>query len=152
MERLLSILEKEERVLLQIEDELARCERFLLKKDVSLIEEGLVRLEDLLEEFSRLENNRMDLFEALKRELGVSETTSFFDFCKQDSTLMERLFRLVDHLKDLSHRIERIRSLSEFHQAYFDFLKKLLNPPSLSTYDSKARLGSEERRSFKAES
>ncbi|AJC74850.1 hypothetical protein AJ81_07870 [Pseudothermotoga hypogea DSM 11164 = NBRC 106472] len=151
MERLLSILEKEERVLLQIEDELARCEHFLLKKDVSLVEKGLVRLEDLLEEFSRLENSRRDFFEAMKRELGLGESASFFDFCKQDSALMERLFKLVDRLKDLSHRIERIRSLSEFHQAYFDFLKKLLNPPSLPTYDSKARLGSQEGRNFKAE-
>jgi|GEM_PF-1243201 hypothetical protein len=151
MEELFSILEKEESVLLQIENELAQCEHFLMKKDVSLVEDGLVRLEDLLEEFSRLGQTRMDLFEQLKCQLSLSESTSFFDFCKQDSTLMEKLFRLVDRLKDLSHRIERIRSLSEFHQAYFDFLKKLFNPPSLSTYDSKARLGSQEGRSFKAE-
>lgn len=151
MEQLLSILEEEDSFLLEIDRQLGLCEASFLNRDTSQIEEVLVRLEDLLEQFYRLEEERRNLFEKVKREKGLNESLSFFDFCQQDPSLMQALFRVVDRLKDLSHRIDRLRSLSEFHQAYFDFLRKLLSPSSFPTYDSKARLGTQQQRSFKAE-
>lgn len=151
MEQLLSILEQEETFLLQIGALLTECEHLFSRGDASTSENLLVRLEDSIEEFLRLEESRVEVFERIKRELNLSDSTTFFDFCKQDSTLMERLFRIVDHLKDISHQVERLRGLFEFHQAYLDFLNKLLNPPSLSTYDSKARIGSQRSGGFKAE-
>lgn len=152
MEELLSILEKEESFLLQIDQQLQRCESALSSKNVPHLEKTLLKLEDLLAEFSQLDEDRKNVFEEVKRTSGLSGSVNFFDFCKQHPLLMEKLFRIVDLLKDLSHRVERLRSLNEFHRAYFDFLTKLLNPPSLSTYDAKARLERNPRSGFKAES
>lgn len=151
MEQFLSILEEEESFLLEIDCQLGLCETSFLSKDTSQIEEVTVRLEDLLEKFYRLEEKRQNLFEKVKREKGLDENLSFFDFCKHDPSLMQALFKVIDRLKDLSHRIDRLRNLSEFHQAYFDFLRKLLSPSSFLTYDSKARLGAQQQRSFKAQ-
>lgn len=152
MEELLSILEKEESLLLQIDQQLQRCESALSGKNVPHLEETLLKLEDLLAEFSQLDEDRKNFFEEVKRNSGLSESINFFDFCKQHPLLMEKLFKIVDLLKDLSHRVERLRSLNEFHRAYFDFLMKLLNPLSFSTYDAKARLERNPRSGFKAES
>ncbi|KAF2957660.1 hypothetical protein AS159_08345 [Thermotoga sp. Ku-13t] len=151
MEQLLSILEEEDSFLLEIDRQLGLCEASFLSKDTSQIEEAIVRLEDLLEKFYRLEEERRNLFEKVKREKRLDENLSFFDFCKQDPSLMQALFKVVDRLKDLSHRIDRLHNLSEFHQAYFDFLRKLLSPSFFPIYDSKARLGTQQQRSFKAE-
>ncbi|MCS7174469.1 flagellar export chaperone FlgN [Pseudothermotoga sp.] len=151
MDELFSILDEEESFLLQIDQQLQRCELSLSSKNTSHLEETLFQLENLLTEFSQLDEKRRDVFEEVKRKFGLSDTINFFDFCKQHPLLMERLFKIVDLLKNLSHKVERLRSLSEFHQAYFDFIVKLLNPPSFSIYNAKARLETNPRRGFKAE-
>ncbi|MGB9820588.1 MAG: flagellar export chaperone FlgN [Pseudothermotoga sp.] len=141
MNDLISVLSKEETLLLQINDILKQQEQAVISKNLPQISAATAKLEEMLNAFENLEEERRDFFQRLKETLNLPQNMTFYEYAKScDGVLLESLFKVTEQLNNTALRIERLKQLSDFQLHYIDVLVKLLNPQEPSTYNVKASL------------
>ncbi|MDK2885326.1 flagellar export chaperone FlgN [Pseudothermotoga sp.] len=153
MEELVRILSNEEVVLLEISKSLYQHEKSMLSKNLNEMSSTTVALEQLICSFEKLEDERKECFESLKRNLNYPQEISFYKFAKQTGgTILEMVFKIVKLFNEISVQMDRLKTLSKFQLDYIDMLISTFSNPVQSTYNGDASLRKSSSHRFEAQS
>ncbi|MCD6450033.1 MAG: flagellar export chaperone FlgN [Thermotogaceae bacterium] len=132
LKELIDVMQKEKELFEELINIIKEQKVVMIERDTEKMTSLSDKMEEVLFEIDRMDNERHELFNKYKQKLGLDEATSFDELlnCIEGEERENFINSTTDFLltlNELAAELQGMREMMEFEKSYFDFVTSLLS-------------------------
>ncbi len=132
LKELTDVMVEEKKLFEQLIDIVKEQKVAMIERDLEKMTNLSDRMEEVLFEIDKVDNERHRLFNIYKRKLGLDESTSFDELLnridgEERESFIDSTGDFLFVLNELAAELQGMKEMMEFEKSYFDFVISLLS-------------------------